>query len=42
VTGNSCLSAGMIAYAGPFTSEYRNKLEHGWNEDLNELGIPIS
>ncbi len=28
IVGNSLVSAGMVAYAGAFTSEYRKDLEH--------------
>jgi len=42
LTGNSVLSGGMVAYAGAFTSEYRNKLEDQWIADLKEIELPIS
>lgn len=36
---NCIVAAGMISYAGPFTSHYRNILETSWNESLVELGL---
>ena len=39
IVGNSLISAGMVAYSGAFTSEYRKELEKTWNNDLIELNI---
>ena len=30
IPGNCVTSAGMVAYAGPFTSEYRDEMEEQW------------
>jgi len=38
--GDAVVSAGMVAYAGPFTSQFRNELEAGWVKGLAELDIP--
>lgn len=34
IAGNSVVAAGMVAYSGPFTAEYRSKLETDWAEKL--------
>jgi dynein heavy chain len=39
IAGNSVVAAGMVAYAGPFTAEYRTKLEKDWATKLKDLGI---
>lgn len=39
ITANCIIAAGMIAYAGPFTSQYRNALEEDWNKSLVELEL---
>lgn len=39
IPGNSILSAGMIAYAGAFTSEYRQRLMKIWVPRMQELKI---
>lgn len=39
ITANCIIAAGMISYAGPFTSQYRNGLEREWNESLKELEL---
>jgi dynein heavy chain len=36
---NCIIAAGMISYAGPFTSIYRQQLEASWNASLVELGL---
>jgi len=33
------LGAGMVAYAGPFTAQYRQELEELWRQELKRLGI---
>ena len=38
--GNCLIAAGMVAYAGPFTSKYRTQLETSWNKKIAELKIP--
>lgn len=42
LVGDVLVSAGMIAYSGPFTPDFRQKLVKGWQEQLVELGIPHS
>ncbi|KAG5895230.1 hypothetical protein JTB14_003447 [Gonioctena quinquepunctata] len=42
VIGDVILSAGTIAYLGPFTVNYRKRLIVDWNEYCKELGIPCS
>lgn len=39
VVGDVILSAGMVAYLGPFTVDYRQRLITDWNEYCKELGI---
>ena len=39
ITANCLIAAGMIAYAGPFTSIYRQRLEASWNASLEELEL---
>lgn len=39
ITANCLIGAGMISYAGPFTSVYRNNLETSWTESLKELEL---
>jgi dynein heavy chain, axonemal len=39
ITANCIIAAGMISYAGPFTSQYRNALEEEWNKSLVELEL---
>lgn len=29
----------MVAYAGPFTAEYRTRMEKMWEAKLKEIGI---
>lgn len=42
LVGDVLVSAGMIAYSGPFTPDFRQNLVKGWQEKLVELGIPHS
>ncbi|CAH0564658.1 unnamed protein product [Brassicogethes aeneus] len=42
VIGDVILSAGVIAYLGPFTVNYRQEVTKRWNEYCLELGIPCS
>ena len=37
--GNCLVGAGMVAYAGAFTSQFRNELETQWREKIEQLGI---
>lgn len=39
ITANCVIAAGMISYAGPFTSQYRSALEQEWNKSLEELEL---
>ena len=39
IPGDSVIAAAMIAYAGPFTSEFRKELESTWINFLAELNI---
>ena len=39
VAGNAVVATAMVAYAGPFTLKYREKLEHMWANHLSEIGI---
>jgi hypothetical protein len=39
IVANCIISAGMISYAGPFTSHYRNQLENSWCQSLTELKL---
>jgi len=41
LVGNMILSAGLIAYAGPFTAEFRRQLAAGWVTYCNDLRIPV-
>jgi dynein heavy chain len=41
LVGNMILSAGMIAYAGAFDSEYREELLTSWIEKGRDLNIPM-
>lgn len=42
LVGDVLVSAGMIAYSGPFTPDFRQKLVKGWQDKLVVLGIPHS
>ena len=42
LVGDVLVSAGMIAYSGPFTPDFRQKLVRGWQEKLRELDVPHS
>ncbi|XP_039277456.1 dynein heavy chain 10, axonemal [Nilaparvata lugens] len=43
VIGNSLLSAGFLAYAGPFSWEFRNNMVYvDWTNKITESLIPIS
>lgn len=37
--GNIMIASGFVAYAGPFTLEYRNMLVKLWTEKSNNLGV---
>ncbi|RDD38836.1 Dynein heavy chain 1, axonemal [Trichoplax sp. H2] len=42
IVGDALISAAYIAYMGPFTGEYRNKLLDEWKIQLEELHAPHS
>lgn len=42
LAGDSVIAAAMVAYSGPFTSEYRQELEAGWIQALKKEGIKHS
>eukprot|EP01047_Picozoa_sp_COSAG01_P001177 COSAG01_NODE_25_length_37050_cov_211.559119_13_plen_3716_part_00 len=42
VTGDVLVSSGMIAYAGPFTKLFRQKLKDDWVSKAAELSVPRS
>jgi len=37
--GDVVISAGMVGYAGAFTSEYRKEFESTWVDELDRLNI---
>lgn len=37
--GNCLVAAGMVAYAGPFTAQFRLELESQWRDRIKELKI---
>merc|ERR1719482_1504930 len=37
--GDCIIAAGMVSYAGPFTSSYRIDCERNWLQELTNLGI---
>jgi len=41
LTGNMILSAGCIAYAGPFTADFRKRLSAGWVQGCQAKRIPV-
>ncbi|KAL8275069.1 hypothetical protein Esti_000948 [Eimeria stiedai] len=41
ISGHSLISAGMLTYAGPFTSAYRGELETRWFEHLRRNQLPF-
>ena len=42
IAGNCAVSAGMIAYSGPFTAEYRTRMEKLWENKLQEVELEHS
>ena len=40
--GNCLLAAGMVSYAGPFTSAYRTTLEDSWRDAISKNEISLS
>ncbi|KAF5289736.1 hypothetical protein FQA39_LY03653 [Lamprigera yunnana] len=42
VVGDVILSAGVVAYLGPFTVNYRTEIVNEWNEQMLEIGIPCA
>lgn len=39
IPGNCAVSAGMIAYSGPFTADYRLRMEKTWANRIVEVGL---
>jgi dynein heavy chain len=39
--GNILIAAAIIAYLGPFTIDYRNKMLTDWLKGLKDLKIPV-
>ena len=39
ITGNCLVAAGMLCYAGPFISQFREKMEELWRDQMKELYI---
>lgn len=42
IVGNSLVAAGMICYAGPFISQFREAMEELWRNKMKELYISIT
>eukprot|EP00941_MAST-03F_sp_MAST-3F-sp1_P004511 g4511.t1 len=42
LTGDVLVSAGVIAYLGPFTSDFRNEAVGNWASLCKELGVPCA
>ncbi|CAG9466771.1 unnamed protein product [Pedinophyceae sp. YPF-701] len=40
IAGDVVVSAGAIAYSGPFTPNFRTRLNQDWESQLRELGVP--
>ena len=40
--GNSLIAAGMICYAGPFITQFREALEELWRNKMKELYMKIT
>jgi len=39
LVGDCLVAAGMVSYAGPFTSKYRLELEEEWRNNIKELSV---
>ena len=37
--GDAVISAGMVAYSGPFTSNFREKMEGIWQQKLKDVEL---
>lgn len=42
LTGDVLISAGVIAYLGPFTASFRSQMSELWSKDCKARGIPCS
>lgn len=42
IPGDAVIASGMVAYCGPFVSQYRQRLEHDWRHKLGEYRIVFS
>lgn len=40
--GNCLIAAGMVAYSGPFTAQFRTQLELLWRKKISDLGVKIT
>ena len=39
IVGNSLVAAGMVCYAGPFISQFREAMEAFWREQMKDLHV---
>ena len=39
LVGDCLVAAGMVSYAGPFTSQYRAELEDEWRKAIKKIGL---
>ncbi|KAH8862796.1 Dynein heavy chain 3, axonemal [Schistosoma japonicum] len=42
IIGDVLLSAGVVAYLGPYTVDFRSGIQHDWHESCQKLEIPCS
>ena len=42
LAGNIFLAAACISYVGPFTGVYRDRLVQAWQQQCQQLGVPVS
>ena len=40
--GNCLVAAGMVAYSGSFTSQFRSKMESEWCQYIEKIGIKVT
>lgn len=40
--GNCLVAAGMVAYSGSFTSQFRAKMESEWCQYIEKIGIKVT
>ena len=41
LVGNCLIAAGLVAYGGAFTAQYRSSLEQCWREEATKRGIKL-